>query len=40
MGEGGSGEGQMIRTYLDWLISVPWGKRSDEISTRSRRARC
>ncbi len=31
MGEGGSGEGQMIRTYLDWLISVPWGKRSDEI---------
>ena len=20
----------MIRTYLDWLIAVPWGKRSDE----------
>jgi ATP-dependent Lon protease len=31
MGEGGSGEGQMIRTYLDWLTSVPWGKRSDEV---------
>jgi ATP-dependent Lon protease len=26
-----SGESQMIRTYLDWLISVPWSKRSDEI---------
>src|ERR687889_783776 len=26
-----SGEAQMIRTYLDWLISVPWSKRSDEI---------
>jgi len=26
----------MIRTYLDWLIAVPWGKRSDEAtSTRS-----
>jgi ATP-dependent Lon protease len=29
MGEGGA-EVSMIRTYLDWLISVPWGKRSDE----------
>jgi ATP-dependent Lon protease len=24
------GEAQMIRTYLDWLVSVPWGKQSDE----------
>ena len=30
MGEGGSGEGQMIRNYLDWLIAVPWGERSQE----------
>ena len=26
-----SGESQMIRTYLDWLTSVPWDERSDEI---------
>jgi ATP-dependent Lon protease len=25
-----SGESSMIRSYLDWLISVPWSKRSDE----------
>jgi len=23
-------EGSMIRTYLDWLIAVPWAKRSEE----------
>jgi ATP-dependent Lon protease len=25
-----TGESSMIRTYLDWLIAVPWNKRSDE----------
>ncbi|HEY8866619.1 MAG TPA: LON peptidase substrate-binding domain-containing protein, partial [Solirubrobacteraceae bacterium] len=30
MGEGGGGEGNMVRTYLDWLVSVPWSKLSDE----------
>ena len=25
-----TGESSMIRTYLDWLIAVPWGRRSDE----------
>src|SRR5205085_1970264 len=25
-----SGEASMIRTYLDWLLAVPWGKKSDE----------
>jgi ATP-dependent Lon protease len=29
MGES-SGEASMIRTYLDWLLAVPWGERSDE----------
>ena len=26
-----SGEASMIRTYLDWLIAVPWAERSDEV---------
>jgi ATP-dependent Lon protease len=25
-----SGEAPMIRTYLDWLLAVPWGKKSEE----------
>src|SRR6202000_2370790 len=25
-----SGEASMIRTYLDWLIAVPWSKTSEE----------
>ncbi len=25
-----TGESSMIRTYLDWLIAVPWGKASEE----------
>jgi ATP-dependent Lon protease len=25
-----TGESSMIRTYLDWLIAIPWGKRSEE----------
>jgi ATP-dependent Lon protease len=29
MGEA-SGESSMIRTYLDWLIAVPWSERSEE----------
>ncbi len=29
MGES-TGESSMIRTYIDWLIAVPWSKRSDE----------
>jgi ATP-dependent Lon protease len=24
------GEAQMIRTYLDWLVAVPWSERSEE----------
>jgi len=26
-----SGESSMIRTYLDWLIAVPWSGRSEEV---------
>jgi ATP-dependent Lon protease len=25
-----TGESSMIRTYLDWLIAIPWGKRSED----------
>jgi ATP-dependent Lon protease len=30
LGGEGSGEAQTIRNYLDWLLSVPWGERSEE----------
>jgi ATP-dependent Lon protease len=30
MGES-SPESQMIRSYLDWLLAVPWGTRSEEV---------
>ncbi len=29
MGDG-SGESSILRTYLDWLVAVPWGERSEE----------
>ena len=35
-----SGESSMIRTYLDWLIAVPWGKRSEERLDPVSRVRC
>ncbi len=28
---GEQGEGQMLRSYLDWLLQVPWKERSDEV---------
>jgi ATP-dependent Lon protease len=32
LGEGGGGgEAQTIRTYLEWLVALPWSKRSDEV---------
>ena len=31
-----SGESSMIRSYLDWLIAVPWSNRSDERLDRAR----
>ena len=34
-----SGESSMIRTYLDWLIAVPWSKRSEERLDPDPRAR-
>jgi len=35
-----TGESSMIRTYLDWLIAVPWASAPRSSSTRSRRGRC
>ena len=35
-----TGESQMIRTYLDWLLAVPWGKRSEERLDPATRAKC
>ena len=29
MGDG-SGEAQMLRNYLDWIVSVPWGETSED----------
>jgi ATP-dependent Lon protease len=31
-----TGESSMIRTYLDWLLGLPWGERSEEILDPSR----
>ena len=35
-----SGEASMIRTYLDWLVAVPWGERSEERLDPRTRGRC
>jgi ATP-dependent Lon protease len=29
MGDG-NGEAQMLRTYLEWIVSMPWGERSED----------
>ena len=34
-----SAESSMIRSYLDWLLAVPWGKTSEERLDPSSRAR-
>ncbi len=39
MGEA-SPESSMIRTYLDWLLAVPWASRSEEVWIRRERAPC
>ena len=34
-----SGEASMIRTYIEWLVAVPWTERSDERLDPNARAR-
>ena len=35
-----SAESSVIRTYLDWLIAVPWSKQSEERLDPRTRGRC